>query len=172
MKDLHDHMKPAILGMLLLLAGVFFYLADRPPDRIYFIQQIGTHFSLFDNTPLLFGKLGKWLPTFLHVVAFSLFTAVLINHSRKGVAVVCAAWAGINIFMEFGQKYSDTAISLIPAWFNQIPVLKNTAPYFQRGTFDPLDLFAAAGGAVAAYILVYLTTKASLGSKECARAQV
>lgn len=170
MKDLQYHMKPAILGMLLLLAGIFFYLVDRPPDRIYFIQQIGTHLSLFNNTPLSLGKLGNWLPTFLHVTAFSLLTAAVISRNRKSVALICAAWAGINVCMELGQKYSDEAINLIPAWFNQIPVLENTVPYFYHGTFDPMDVLAAISGAVAAYILFYITTKAPAGMAKGKRA--
>lgn len=170
MKDLHYHIKPAMIGTLMLLAGIFFYLVDRPPDRIYFIQQIGTQFSLFDNTPVLFGKLGNWFPTFAHVTAFSLFTAALLGSSRKRVALICAGWAGVNIMMELGQKYSNVATDLTPVWFNKIPVLKNTAPYFQHGSFDSMDIFAAALGAVAAYILFCVTTKTPLGLNERAQA--
>ncbi len=158
MKDLHYHIKPAMIGTIMLLAGIFFYLVDRPPDQIYFIQQIGTHFSLFDNTPILFGKFGNWFPTFAHVIAFSLFTAALLGSSRKRVALICAGWAGINILMELGQKYSDKAMDLTPTWFNHLPILKNTKPYFQHGSFDPMDIFAAVIGAVAAYIIFGVTT--------------
>ncbi len=169
MKDLHYYIKPAILGVILLLAGIFFYLVDRPPDRIYFIQQIGTQFSLFDKTPLLFGKLGDWFPTFAHVTAFSLLTAAFWGGSRKRVATICTAWAGINILMELGQKYKAVAIDLTPAWFSQIPGFKNTAPYFQQGSFDRMDILAAVMGAVAAYILFGVTTKTPFKPNESAQ---
>ncbi len=149
MKDLHYHIKPAMIGTILLLAGIFFYLVDRPPDRIYFIQQIGTHFSLFDKTPVLFGKLGNWFPTFAHVIAFSLFTAAFWGSSRKSVAAICAGWAGINILMELGQKYKAIAMDLTPAWFNQLPrIEKYEHLIFNSGTFDPMDHFCGRLGAV------------------------
>lgn len=172
MKDLHYHIKPAMIGTIMLLAGIFFYLVDRPPDRIYFIQQIGTQFSLFDNTPVLFGKLGNWFPTFAHVIAFSLFTSAFWGSSRKRVATICTAWAGINILMELGQKYKAVAIDLTPAWFSQFPGFKNTAPYFQQGTFDPMDISAAVMGAVVAYILFGVTTKTPFKPNERTQANV
>jgi hypothetical protein len=49
-------------------------------------------------------------------------------------------------------------LRIIPDWFEGIPFLENTRNYFQRGTFDMVDLVAIAVGTAAAYFVITLTT--------------
>ena len=69
-------------------------------------------------------------------------------------------WWVLDSLVELGQHaaISPVITGVLPAWFEGVPFLENTGPYFTHGTFDPLDLAAIAVGAVAAYftIVIYI----------------
>jgi DNA-binding beta-propeller fold protein YncE len=69
-----------------------------------------------------------------------------------------AAWFAISSLFELGQHpaLSPLIAASLPAWFAHIPVLDNTAAYFLRGTFDPLDFLSGALGTLAACFTVVL----------------
>ena len=57
-----------------------------------------------------------------------------------------------------GQKFNKLPLKIIPDWFEGIPFLENTKNYFQKGTFDMVDLVAIAFGTAVAYFVMILTT--------------
>lgn len=143
-------------GVAALILGTLVYFVARPPERIYFLQKLGQDLSLYGKAPNLFGAWAFSLPTFVHVFGFSLITAGLIRRGWTTDVFVCAGWAGINIIFELGQKYKDQATAWVPAWFEHIPFLENTVPYFRNGAFDPGDVTAAVAGAVVGFIVILL----------------
>ncbi len=145
----------AALGSLAL--GILVYALDRSPESVYFLPAA---WSLAGDGDRWFGSLGGQLPEFAHVYAFSLLTALILGHSRKGAWLSCAAWWTLDSLVELGQHaaISPHIAAAVPAWFVGIPFLENTGPYFAHGTFDPLDLAAIAVGAFVAYftIVIYI----------------
>lgn len=145
-----------LLGLLLLSIGTMVYLFDRPPDDTYFIFALPFQFSFYDIYPSLFGPIGDFLPHFLHVTAFILLTAGVMNCGKKGYLAICLFWLTINIGFELGQKYSIQAAALVPDWLEGVFLLENTKNYFLFGTYCPLDMTAIIFGSIWTYIfLIY-----------------
>lgn len=96
------------------------------------------------------------LPTFAHTVAFALFTSALALRGPRRAAAACALWFVIEVLLEAGQAdpVARTVAELLPGSVTHLPLLDHTAAYFLHGTFDPLDLAAAAMGAVMAYLIL------------------
>jgi hypothetical protein len=142
------------VGIALLLLGTTVYLVDRPPDGF-----IPNAFSLFGRQEVVFGTLGGNLPSFVHVLAFSLFTAAIIGGSRRTATAICLSWFVLEGGFELGQHASAAPLiaGLVPGWFEVTPILARTPDYFLYGTFDVWDLCASALGALSAYVFIRYT---------------
>jgi len=145
-----------LIGMFLLSIGALVYIIDRPPDQTYLIFSLPFQLSFYDVTPSFFGTIGNFLPHFLHVSAFILITAGLIDCGKKGYLAICLFWSIIDAGFELGQKYSTTAASLVPDWFEGTFLLENTKSYFLNGTYCHFDMAAIIAGCVSAYLLLIL----------------
>jgi len=129
--------RPALLvaiGMVAMAVGALVYLSDRASP----------------GSGSVFGVLGRWLPSFVHPLAFSLFTVATLRPRQAPRYGVCFAWFLVNAAFEFGQHPLisgplTTALPL-PRWI---------AAYFLRGSFDIGDIAAAALGALAAAAVLY-----------------
>ncbi|MFQ5990676.1 MAG: PQQ-dependent sugar dehydrogenase, partial [Candidatus Methylomirabilales bacterium] len=146
-----------VLGLAVLLLGTLVYVLDRPPERAF----VPNAFSLFENTPFVFGRLGQSLPTFAHVFAFSLLTAVLLGGGKRKTIAICLGWMATEAAFELGQHpaLAHGLVALIPSWFEQVLILEKTDSYFLRGTFDPADIVTIALGALAAYVVIQKAPK-------------
>ena len=146
-----------LAGLGLLAIGVLVYVFDRLPESVYYLP-VG--WSLATDGEGWFGSVGGQLPGFIHVYAFGLLTAAVLTPTRRLALLSCAAWWAIDSLFEAGQHpaLSPAIAAALPTWFEAVPFLQNTGPYFTRGTFDPLDFIAIAVGAVAAYftIVIYI----------------
>jgi hypothetical protein len=138
---------PAVAALTL---GVLVYLLDRPPGSVRFIPP---GFSLARGHAPYFGALGGQLPDAAHVYAFILLT-LFVRPATARVGVVCAAWWFAEVLLKLAQHpmIAPYAAGASPGWFQHVPLLRNSAVYFMRGTFDPLDLMAITLGAAAAYV--------------------
>jgi glucose/arabinose dehydrogenase len=141
-----------VLGLAVLLLGTLVYLVDRPPEQAF----VPSAFSLCQVFPCVFGRIGQSLPTFAHVFAFSLLTAVLLGGGKRPAIAICLGWMAIEAAFELGQHpaLAPALVKLIPSWFDQIPVLQKTDSYFLRGTFDRGDILSIVLGALAAYAVI------------------
>jgi hypothetical protein len=101
------------------------------------------------------------LPTFVHVYAFILLTAILVTPARAYVIPICLLWFMIESLFELAQinVIAQWIVKYIPTWFNRIPFLENTSDYFLAGTFDILDIFSIAAGTLAAYLTIVISTR-------------
>jgi hypothetical protein len=74
------------------------YLTDRAASSALLIPAIsvlaGGH---------VFGVLGQWLPSFVHPLAFSLFTAAALPAAARPRYLVCVVWFIVNAAFESGQ---------------------------------------------------------------------
>ena len=148
------HIVLIAVGFAFLLVGTLVYLTDRPPESTYFVNRspVPVHFT--NTFPHLFCAIGFYFPSFVHVLSFSLMTAGILACGKTGGLAVCLGWFTIDGLFELGQRYGSSAAAYVPGWFKGIPFLENTANYFRLGTFDPLDIVAAAAGALAAYLVI------------------
>jgi len=151
--------KPSVLYVLIaavaLSVGVLVYLLDRQPEHTYFLSHALTQV----HAPYtLFGVAGNYLPAFLHVYAFMLLTVAVTDSSDSRLIRIGTTWFVIASLFEFGQHPSISPLiaASLPAGFAHVPVLDNTAAYFLKGTFDPLDFLAIVLGIVAAGLTVVL----------------
>ncbi len=140
-----QHSAPGILviGFLILAAGALFYWLTRPTESAAFL-------ALLPGGPMLEGDTDvsrwlNWLPSFVHVLAFSILTWLAFGYRRAGLA--CGSWLCIGVVFELAQGLPPTAIDFLPAIFNLQTGLK-------AGVFDPLDLFACVLGAMTAWIVM------------------
>jgi hypothetical protein len=144
-----------------LLLGLMVYLFERPADSIYL-------FALFSYSSTqhydLLGIIGQSLPSIIHTYAFILLTVIAVGNGPRIIFTSSFLWVGIGWLFELGQHPTVSAqlIKHIPEWFSGIPLLVNSANYFQYGTFDPLDLLATLVGALAAWATYQMTRQ-----KEC-----
>jgi len=145
------------IGIIALLVGVLVYLIDRPPDTAYFLTRWAEGISLHDRIPNIFGPYGKNIPAFAHVFSFILMSAGILGCRRRGYFYICLFWLFVDGAFELGQRYDSISVMLIPAWFEGIPFLENTANFFRLGTFDYLDLASFFLGTVVAYIVLLAT---------------
>ena len=154
-------------GLACLLLGMLVYLGDRPPGTIPF--RLILDLLVYHGDPgNWFGAAGRWLPTFTHVMAWSLIAAgVLSLRSTKALGAVCFLMLVMNWGFELGQLFK-------PAINDLLEILPFSAPlagladwvtrYFIQGTFDWADMAAAVAGAGLAFIaLVKYTAKHGIG---------
>jgi hypothetical protein len=136
-----------------LCFGVLVYVFDRQAEFVYFLPG---WMSLYCEQCSLFGSLGNYLPTFIHVYVFILLTAVIAVPCIVRLIPVCLAWLVIDSVFEIAQLnlIAKWIGSHTPTWFNNIPFLENTTSYFLSGTFDVLDLVSIVVGAITAYLTV------------------
>ena len=139
-----------------LAVGIAVYLFDRQPANVYFIPDWIA--NLIHISPI-FGSIGNYLPTFIHVYAFIILSALVLQPTRKQLFMVCTFWFVIDCLFELGQmtSVSESVLNFIPGWFSNIPFLENTASYFLNGTFDILDLASITLGTIAAYLTIRFT---------------
>jgi hypothetical protein len=135
-----------------LLLGTLVYVLDRSPAQVPVLSAL----SLFGQLPPIFGAIGHSLPTFAHVFAFSVLSAVVLGNSRSVALWACLGWSGIDAAFEAGQHplVWERVGALIPSGFSQLVVLAPIKSYFALGTFDARDLLSIALGALCAYLLL------------------
>ena len=144
----------AVVGIAALLVGVLVYWLDRVPGHSLLIPVAGA----LTGGPS-FGKLALWLPSFVHPLAFGLFTATLLP-ARPGWRVGgCALWGAVNVAFELGQhslvSASLAAKLLGDAGAAAAPWRQALAGYFAAGTFDIGDLVAIVLGTALAVLLLH-----------------
>lgn len=142
----------ALIALAALAMGVLVYVLDRPAGTAYFLPQV---LFFANGHHSWFRALGGRLPELAHVYAFILLT-VAVSPWPGRVLPLCVFWWALATLAELGQHpaLAPELAALVPHWFQQVPVLDNTANYFVRGTFDPWDLVAIALGSVSAYVTV------------------
>jgi hypothetical protein len=144
-----------VIALLALAAGVLVYVMDRDPAQTYFLPE---GFGASGMEPLAFGRIGRYLPDFLHVYAFILLTCAILRPGAGGVLKISVVWFLLDACFEIGQHpaVSPFVAAYTPDWFGHLPVLENTRSFFLRGYFDPLDLIAFTLGAIGAWLTVIL----------------
>ena len=141
-----------------LSIGVLVYVFDRQAEFVYFLPD---WLSLHTKAGSVFGSIGDYLPTFIHVYAFILLTVIVAVPTITKLIPVCLAWFTLDTLFEIAQinAIAQWIANHTPGWFSGIPFLENTADYFLMGTFHVFDLASIAMGTLAAYLTVVFLTR-------------
>ena len=141
---------PIFVGAATLALGAVYYFSVRP-------MAISAGFASIDaqGLPVLALALGS-LPTFLHVLAFSLLTGALNGMPASSRAWNCAVWAGVNAVFEIGQHETVARVLVVQlySWCGTTIACARTSQYFAHGTFDIADLIAGSLGGLLAYTIL------------------
>jgi len=139
------------VGCVSLSVGVLVYLADRVASHAALIPSVDALGGLH-----LFGALGQWLPSFVHALAFSLFTAAALKPGAAACGAACAFWAFVDVAFEVEQHPALAATwqAALHGGLGEWAIARATLRYFLQGTFDTYDVCAAMLGALLAVALL------------------
>lgn len=116
--------------------------------------------ALYSGPLVNLGRLGDFLPTFIHAAAFCLLCAGILNASRRLATVVCVFWGVVHATCELGQSRTiayESIAPLLDSVAGKHALLAAVRDYFSKGVFDMADLLSAVVGCLAAYYLIALT---------------
>ncbi|MBN1227285.1 MAG: hypothetical protein JXA79_09855 [Deltaproteobacteria bacterium] len=145
--------KTVLIGLISLIIGILFYVFFRPGLSTYFQREFMKIDILAHHFPTILGRVGGSFPEFIHPFAFSLISMGLISKGTKSRLLICTVFFSMNLFFEFGQKYSDFVVRFIPNSFNSLFIIENTKNYFVTGTFSVFDLAAIFLGSIMAFVI-------------------
>lgn len=150
-----------VAGCMALAVGIMVYLTDRVASRPPLLPGVDALAGL-----QLFGVFGRWLPSFVHPLAFSLFSATALPARSLPRYGVCLAWCAVSVAFEIGQhtQVRQPLAHALQAAFGDSAVPRAVANYFLHGTFDPGDIVAAVLGAVAAATVLRLMRRSLEGN--------
>lgn len=146
-----------LIGVLALLAGLVTYLVDRPPERVPALQLLPTWASGYGMAGRLPSIVGGSLPTFVHVLSFSLLVGSLSRRRLSKYALVCLTWLLIDVAFELGQGPGRWLVDLMPAWIARMPIACAIRDNLVWGTFDMWDILAACLGSATAFVVLVLS---------------
>ena len=146
-----------LTGLSVLILGVLFYYLFRSADQTYFLKFFSDSPNLKDFLSPGYILIGNSLPTFIHVVAFTVMTAGIIARQKRGYVSVCLFWFAVDCLFEVGQGLDTKIVEIIPDWFSHIVFLENIKSYFLQGSFDYLDIFSIALGSFVSYVFLITT---------------
>jgi hypothetical protein len=147
-------------ALIALGLGVLIYLTDRSATHALLIPAVGQLASME-----FVGAAGQWLPSFLHVFAFSLLTASVMPIGGVGAFHACLTWWAIDCAFEFAQLPFVAALIAeeIDSALGVSQLSHSLAACLLHGTFDVADLLAATAGALTAAAVIAVV--GSHGSK-------
>lgn len=139
-------------GGLALVIGTLVYLVDRDPARAMALPAFAVR-----ATGPLFGAAGGWLPSFVHVFAFSLFAAAAWPQASRPAYGACTFWWAVDLAFEAVQQpqWRAALATALPSGVEDFAPAGWVARYAQQGRFDPADLLAITAGALAAAAVLF-----------------
>ncbi len=133
-------------GLIILTFGCIIYITDRPPwQTVWFSDTI----SFYTDKHRVFGSLGDHLPSFVHVISFSLLTAGIFAEKLRQYLYIIGFWLAINLFFEILQLDA----------FHSISGLNWVKNYSSNAVFDFKDLIAIFLGGIIAIVLLTITKR-------------
>lgn len=147
-------------GIVSLAAGVAVYVLFRPDEQSLFLKWLPENFQhlpKIDSSNFMIDS----FPTFSHAFAMPLLSSGLLRLEKSGGVFMCVFWASVNLCFEAGQYYGNIAVSMIPDFFESVPVLENMNDYFINGRFDVVDCGSILIGGALAYLVIAGTTDKS-----------
>jgi len=138
-----------VCGIAWLAVGFLVYLVARP-------RTVAAFPALTPDPIVLLPNQLRWLlgpvPTFVHVLAFSMMSASLVGATRRIRLFLCGAWAAVEIGFEAAQHPAFR--QWLPQHSAAMSPISYVQSYLVAGTFDSSDILAAILGAACAALLL------------------
>ena len=135
-----------IAGLIILTCGCIIYIIDRPPWQTVWVSNTIT---LYTEKQKVFGSIGDYLPSFFHVISFSLMVAGIIADKLRQYLYIIGFWLTINLIFEILQLDA----------FQSITKLNWLRTYSFNGVFDFKDLIAIFLGGFIAFVFLTVTRR-------------
>lgn len=142
----------AVVALVALLIGVAVYMFLRPHAAAFLPP--GWHRPHGHGLPIW---LLAGLPTFLHTLAMTLLTVIVVGSRRAStVWAICAAWCAVEIGFEFVQHAAlgPALLAALPADAAALIWFAPFASFVRGGTFDGLDIAAALAATFVANVIL------------------
>lgn len=97
-------------GILLGIIGCLFYANFREPLILFDSIPVFQVFSFVEQPILLPNAISEWIPSFLHIIGMSFFTAGIMRVNKNNYWQIPVAWLVIDIVFEGLQYYQNTNI--------------------------------------------------------------
>ena len=139
-----------------LFVGTLVYLLDRPPGNLALLP---SNISLYAATPQIFGIMGQWLPSFVHVFSLILLTVGVAGLRNAASIVTCLSWFLVDAAFELSQHpaLSQFATNAVLEINMSTQVSDHFVSYLQSGIFDIFDLAAICLGAATAFCVIHVS---------------
>ena len=157
-----------MVALCAIAVGVAIYAFLRPQPAAFL--PVGWHRPLSHGLPAV---VMAGLPTFVHALVMSLLNAtVLAVRSNAARGAICTAWCAIEIVFEVAQHPAIglPLLASLPSALAGTGAFTALASFVRGGTFDPLDIAAAAFGSLAAYAVLIRTNGTSANPMEAQHA--
>jgi len=140
------------LSLVALALGVLVYVAHRAASFSVPTESI----PLFQPMVGFLAMLGRSLLPLVHVLVFSVRSAVFLGNGRYAALTFSAMWFLLKSAFELGRQSVITSplMEFIPSWLEKIPVLDRTAGYFHHATFGLLDIVFITAGVIAVCLVI------------------
>jgi hypothetical protein len=144
-----------INGLLFLFIGIAIYSLVRG----YTLTDLPEAWMVHGLLPYGITQLTHQLPTFKHLIAFSLFIAALLGGRRRSAALVYLFWLFVETVFQVEQLpiVSGWQIPQVAHWEKNFWLLNCASDYFLSGTFDALDIVVAVVAVLLGYRLTNIT---------------
>jgi hypothetical protein len=144
------------IGITVLIVGIVFYILYRPPA--YFITLLHLDTYVMSDRLFIGDIVYGSLPSFVHIVAFSMITSSIIGETPISDLIVCLVWLFIEVLFEFAQGYKSLVLTCL-IYMSKLPFHDTMTTYIVYGTFDVNDLVALLLGSLITYYLMFITRK-------------
>lgn len=143
---------PVMVALCAIAVGVAVYAFLRPQPAAFL--PAGWHRPFSHDLP---AAVMGGLPTFVHALVMSLATvAVLAVRGDAARGGICTAWCAVEIVFEVAQhpRVGLPLLASLPSGLADTGALTALGNFVRTGTFDPLDIGAAALGSWVAYVVL------------------
>ena len=143
---------PVTIALCAIAVGVAVYAFLRPEAAAFL--PAGWHRPVSHGLPV---AVMAGLPTFVHALVMSLLTAAVLGFRGEAArGATCAAWCAVEIVFEVAQHPAVglPLLASLPSGLAETRTFTALASFVRGGTFDPLDIAAAAFGSLTAYAIL------------------
>ena len=129
----------AAIAIAALTGGFLLYQTTRISDQVLLFQYLP---QLTSNSNIYADGIIYSIPSFLHVYAFILLTAVLFEDKHKAIIYSCLFWLLVELFFELGQHplFAQNIAHTFSEFFNHSEWSLLVGNYFLNGRFDSVDI--------------------------------
>lgn len=153
------------IGCVFLLFGALVYAIDYPLNTLYFFSN---NDLLSDSLDLLPKPIRFSLPSFIHVVSFSMFSLCIVGNKNNNIYIYPFLWGFINLLFEVIQTdlISHHAGKLLNDMSRENTLFKVLNTFMTNGVFDFGDIVACILGVIVSVAICFSLLSKEVGNEQ------